>query len=201
MARSAGGFGCLGERGMDFLVIDFETATKSFNSACSVAVVDIRDGVVADSFHALIRPPQMKFLPANIEIHGITPAMVQGERDFAGIWPELESYLRGRIVVAHNAAFDMSVLRESLKANHLSPPPFYQCCTVQIARRVWPDLPNHKLNTVGAFLHIPFRHHDALEDARVCAAIPLAAAKEQGVADMPGLAEKIQVKIRPFAGA
>ena len=111
----------------------------------------------------------------------------------------MEGYLRGRVVVAHNAVFDMAVLRASLTAHHLPPPRFYQCCTVQIARRVWPDLPNHKLNTVGDFLRIAFRHHDALEDATACAAIPIAAAKAKGAGDMAELANLLHVPIRPFA--
>lgn len=184
---------------LDFTAIDFETATKSYHSACSVAVVEVHGGEVADSFYTLIKPPGMRFNPVNISIHGITPSMVEKARDFAGVWPELERYLRGRVVVAHNALFDMGVLRASLRANHLPPPQFYQCCTVQIARRVWPELPNYKLNTVGDFLNIAFRHHDALEDARACAAIPVAAAMDRGAKDMAELAEMLRVPIRPFA--
>ena len=183
---------------MDFTAIDFETATRSYNSACSVAVVEVRGGEAVDSYYTLIRPPGLRFSADNIDIHGITPEMVESERDFPGIWPELEPYLRGKIVIAHNAPFDMGVLQASLAANHLPPPPFYQCCTVQIARRVWPQLKNHKLNTVGDFLHIAFRHHDALEDARACAAIPVAAAKVAGAQDMAQLAERLRVPIRPF---
>ena len=44
-----------------------------------------------------------------------------------------------------------------------------------------------------------FHHHDALEDARTCAAIPVAAAKMRGVRDMAELAEMLRVPIRPFA--
>ena len=184
---------------LDFTAIDFETATKSYHSACSVAVVELHGGEVADSFYTLIKPPGMRFDPVNISIHGITPSMVEKARDFAGVWPELERYLQGRVVVAHNALFDMGVLRASLRAHHLPPPQFYQCCTVQLARRVWPELPNHKLNTVGDFLNIAFRHHDALEDARACAAIPVAAARDRGARDMAELAEMLRVPIRPFA--
>lgn len=183
---------------MDFTAIDFETATRSYNSACSVAVVEVRGGVAVDSYYTLIRPPGLRFSADNIDIHGITPEMVEGERDFPKIWPELEPYLRGKIVIAHNAPFDMGVLQASLAANRLTPPPFYQCCTVQIARRAWPELPNHKLNTVGGFLGIAFHHHDALEDAKVCAAILLAAARERGAADPVALSETLHVPIRPF---
>ncbi len=183
---------------MDFTAIDFETATERSNSACSVAVVEVRDGKIAQSYSTLIRPPRLEFSPFNIGIHGITPEMVEHERGFAGIWPELRPFLENRIVLAHNAPFDMGVLKSSLLANHIAPPSFLQCCTVRISRKAWPNLPNHKLNTVSEFLHVDFRHHDALEDARACAAIPLAAAKLVGADSVEELAKALRVSIRPF---
>ena len=183
---------------MEYTAIDFETATDRQNSACSVAVVEVRDGKIARTYSTLIRPPRLEFSTFNIRIHGITPEMVEHERGFAGIWPELRPFLENRIVFAHNAPFDMGVLRSSLLANHIAPPDFFQCCTVQISRRAWPELPNHKLNTVGDFLHLDFRHHDALEDARACAAIPLAAARMVGAGSAEELAKILRVSIRPF---
>ncbi len=183
---------------MDFTAIDFETATDRQNSACSVAAVEVQGGEIARSYSTLIRPPRLEFSPFNIEIHGITPEMVEHERDFTGIWPELRPFLDGHIVLAHNAPFDMGVLKSSLLANHIEPPEFLHCCTVQIARKAWPELPNHKLNTVGAFLHVDFRHHDALEDARACAAIPLAAAERLGVDSVEALAAGLHVSIKSF---
>lgn len=183
---------------MDFTAIDFETATEKSDSACSVAVVEVRGDEIARSYSTLIRPPRLAFSPFNIRIHGITPEMVAHERGFAGIWPELRLFLENHIVLAHNAPFDMGVLKSSLLSNHIAPPHFLHCCTVQIARKVWPDLPNHKLNTVGDFLHVDFRHHDALEDARACAEIPLAAAKQLGVDSVEALAKKLRVAIKPF---
>ena len=172
---------------LNFTAIDFETATDRRNSACSVAVVEVRDGEVARTYSTLIRPPGLQFSSFNISIHGITPEMVRHERDFAGVWPELRPFLEDRIVIAHNAPFDMGVLKSSLLANRIEPPKFYHCCTVQISRKAWPELPNHKLDTVGGFLHVHFRHHDALEDARACAAI-----RDAG-ADAPRGAETLRL--------
>lgn len=184
---------------MDFVAIDFETATRWPDSACSVALVDIRDGAVAGSYYSLIRPPGCRFDIRNIRIHGITPAMVEGERNFSNVWPELMERLSGRVVVAHNAPFDMNVLRHLLLRYHLTAPAFQQCCTVQIARRVWPELPNHRLETVGTFLHVDFQHHNALEDARACAMIPLAAARKCGAGSLEELSRQLQVNIKPFS--
>lgn len=183
---------------MNFTAIDFETATSSRNSACSVALVEVKDDKLVDSYYALIRPPALRFNPFNIHIHGIHPEDVADASDFAGIWPELAKRLAGRIVVAHNAQFDMSVLKASLREAGLRPPAFSHCCTVSLARHAWPHLMNHKLDTVGKYLHIQFQHHNALDDARTCAAIPMAAGREMAAENFAELARRLQVPIKPF---
>lgn len=185
---------------MNFAAIDFETATSARNSACSVAVVEVRDGKLYDSYYTLIQPPGNRYNWFNTKIHGITRADTATAPDFAGIWPELAAHLEGRIVVAHNARFDMSVLRACLQDAGLCAPGFAYADTVTIARRVWPDLPNHKLDTVGDFLHIDFQHHNALDDARTCAAIPLCAGQAVAVDDFRTLAERLGFRIYPFGG-
>lgn len=184
---------------LNFSAIDFETATSDYNSACSVAVVEVKDGVVADCYYTLIRPPRLCFLPFNIKIHGITPSMVKDEPDFAGIWDELRHRLEGKLIVAHNARFDMGVLKKCIETYGLPIPHFRYCCTVSISEKVWPDLYNHKLDTVGKFLAVNFRHHNAFDDAKACAAIPLAAARETGANSIDELAARLNVKIKNFS--
>ena len=57
---------------------------------------------------------------------------------------------------------------------------------------------NHKLDTVGKYLHIQFQHHNALDDARTCAAIPMAAGREMAAENFAELARRLQVPIKPF---
>lgn len=183
---------------MNFAAIDFETATSARNSACSVAVVEVCDGKLFDSCYTLIRPPENRCNYFNTRIHGITRADTATAPDFAAIWPELAAHLAGRIVAAHNARFDMGVLRACLQDAELRAPGFAYADTVTIARRVWPELPNHKLDTVGNFLHIDFQHHNALDDARTCAAIPLYAGRAISSEDFRDLAVRLGVRIYPF---
>lgn len=183
---------------MNYVTIDFETANGESNSACSVAIVVIQNGRMVDSYSTLIKPPKMYFEPGNIEIHHITPEMVENAPTFDKVWPEMFKYLRNQVVLAHNANFDMKVLRESLSYYKIPFPIFSQLCTVQLARKVWPNLPNHKLNTMGDFFRIKFTHHDALDDAKVCAKIPLVAAKTLGVDNMMDLLNKTGLKTKPF---
>ena len=109
---------------MDFAAIDFETATAKRDSACSVAVVEIRDGKLVDSYYSLIQPPGNDYHWFNTKIHGITREDTADAPDFAGIWPELSEHLAGRIVVAHNARFDMGVLAACLARQGLRAPQF-----------------------------------------------------------------------------
>lgn len=184
---------------MDFVAIDFETANYQMNSACSVAVVEARGGELRDAYYSLIKPPG-EFYAKNIEIHGITPDMVRDQPNFAQVWEAVRPFLEGRVVVAHNASFDMGVLRGALTAYRLEAPQFRHLCTVRIARKVWPALANHKLDTLGRYFRIPFRHHDALEDARVCAEIALRAERAVGAASLLELSQRISVPAKPFLG-
>ena len=140
----------------------------------------------------------MIFEEGNINIHGITPNMVENAPTFDMIWQDLRKFLDNRIVIAHNANFDMSVLRHCIWEYNLPKPIFKTACTVQIARRVWPDLINHKLNTLGEFFQIKFKHHDALDDAKVCAKIPLVAARQLQVASMEDLLSSINLEAKNF---
>ena len=109
---------------MDFTAIDFETATGARDSACSVAVVAVQSDKLVRSYYTRIRPPFNKYNPFNISIHGIHEEDTENERDFAGIWESLAKELEGRIVLAHNAPFDMGVLRACIHRYDLKWPRF-----------------------------------------------------------------------------
>ncbi|WP_110953382.1 3'-5' exonuclease [Anaerosinus massiliensis] len=183
---------------MNFVAIDFETANYKRNSACSVAVVEVKDGKIFDSYYALIKPPNLEFEYTNIQIHGITPNDVRDKPNFAQIWRDLKPCLQNKIVVAHNASFDMSVLKSCIQEYHLEPPKFHHFCTVHIAKKVWPELENHKLGTLGQYFHIDFHHHNALDDARTCAAVALLAGEKLNSANFAELAMKINLSAKSF---
>lgn len=181
---------------LDFTAIDFETANRYANSACSLAAVTVQGDKVVREGYSLIRPPYMVFAPENIRIHGITPDKVVHKPKFDALWPTVRTHLEGRILVAHYAAFDTRVLRSLLKTYDLEKLPANYACTVQISRRVWPQLPDHKLDTVANFLGYDFRHHQALDDARACAWIVVKAAEAVGADSMEQLLESIGLTLK-----
>ncbi len=162
--------------GLDFCAIDFETACYQRASACAVGIVRVRDGAVADTFYTLLKPPEgMGILPSFTAIHGITNADVAKASDFAGIWPRVRDFIGDDFLVAHNSSFDRSVLKYCLDYYGIEfPLPRFECTVIR-SRKKWPDLENHRLDTVSEFLGIELSHHEALSDALACAKIYIAA--------------------------
>ena len=166
----------------DALVIDFETASSGYNSACAIGMVWLRGFVPVARAFRLIRPPDNLYSAFNIAIHGIRPDDTETAPSFAELWPGLAPHFGDTLMVAHNARFDAGVLRGTLGyyGIHEAAPDFL--CTVALARRIWPELPNHKLPTVAGHIGYRFSHHHALEDAEAAAEILRAAGAIVGVA-------------------
>ena len=160
---------------MNFVAIDFETATQARDSACAVGLVTVENGVVTESFYALIRPPENRYFWRNIEIHGIQANDTQYEKSFPQVYPELESRLKGRTIVAHNASFDRSVLEKCMESSGLDVSLLdiqdrWQC-TLQIYRSKGYN--PCRLSDCCTALSIPLDHHNALSDAAGCAQLYL----------------------------
>lgn len=183
---------------MNFVAIDFETANAGRDSACSVALVKVKNGKLYDSFYTLIRPPEMRFDQRNIMVHGILPEDVRYSPTFADIYPELRERLAGKVIIAHNAPFDMSVLRACIDTYHLPKMKFQYFCTVQMARRVWPQLMNHRLDTLANYFQIEFAHHNAMDDARTCAYLTILAGREMACDRLAELAHQIKWNGKAF---
>lgn len=157
---------------VSFAAIDFETADYQRDSACSVGLVVVRSGRISKRFHSLIRPPRKRFVPEFIDLHGISWDMVREAKTFAELWPEFSPIMLGvDFVAAHNASFDISVLKACCEAADITPPSLKVCCTVQVGRKLWKQ-PKNRLPDLCQHLGIPFtNHHDALADAEACARI------------------------------
>ncbi|WP_027623965.1 exonuclease domain-containing protein [Clostridium lundense] len=156
---------------MNFIAIDFETANEKRNSPCSIGIAVVKDGHVVERIYHLIRPKEMRFMPINIGIHGIRPAMVKNEEEFDKVWEKIKHYFHGNLVIAHNASFDISVLRRTSELYGIELPDFKYICTMKLARNFYKGIENAKLNTVNDFLGYEFKHHDALYDALACSNI------------------------------
>ena len=166
---------------MTIVSIDFETANPSRVSICAAGMAVFVDGVLTESPYWLVRPPKGHgwFWDSFIECHGLTHLDVLGAPEFSAIAPEFLARLaRADLVVAHKADFDIEHLRATLNHFGVACPPFNYLCTCQLAKRVWPELPNHKLSTLAAHIGFDFNHHHAQADAEAAGRVLLAMMKQ-----------------------
>ena len=155
-----------------FVAIDFETANMQRSSACSVGLVRVEAGKIVGTEHYLIRPPSKHF--RFTDTHGITWEHVEDAGTFRDVWREVKYLVKGaRYFVAHNAAFDRDVLRDTMEWHDMRVSALPFACTRRLAATHW-QLRPAKLPDVCKHLSVPLaRHHDALEDATAAARIAL----------------------------
>lgn len=180
---------------MNFIAIDFETANEKRNSPCSIGIVVVKNGEIIEKVHHLIKPKEMRFMPINIGIHGIRPKMVENELEFDKVWDKIKHYFDDNLIIAHNASFDISVLRKTLELYEIEMPKFNYICTMKLARNFYRDLDNAKLNTVNKFLGYEFKHHDALADALACSNILLNISQELQTIDINEISKLLGVTL------
>ncbi len=160
----------------DFVAIDFETSNRQ-HSICSVGVVGVKDSVIIEERHWFIRPKSALFEHWNVARHGITYEKVKNSPTFLEVWEELQHFVVGQKLVAHNAAStDITCLRKAFEEFSITPTPKLDNydCTLKLSRIYLPQLENHQLPTVVAHFDLEaFHHHDALEDAHICSKVYL----------------------------
>lgn len=179
------------------LALDFETANPVCGSICAVGVVEIAGGRIVRRFEQLIRPHASCrwFSRFNIAVHGITPAMVREAPEWDEVWALLAGRFEGATVVAHNAAFDILVLAAALRLYDLRFPELEFLCTCKSARRAWPELPNHRLDTVAGRAGFHFMHHRAGDDAAAAAAVLCAMMQERNCSTVAELADALEINL------
>ncbi|MGY3765784.1 3'-5' exonuclease [Vagococcus vulneris] len=177
---------------MNFIAMDFETANHEVHSACSLALVMVKNSRIVGEYYTLLKP-ETPFHWRNIQVHGIHESDVADAPTFRDIWPDIQNYfVPGHLVVAHNAAFDNRILNGCLAHYNLPQAHFLSLCTVRTSRKLYKQLPNHKLNTVSDYLAISLEHHHhALDDSLACAEILLAQERDYGVEPLKKLVKTI----------
>jgi DNA polymerase-3 subunit epsilon len=166
---------------MEFVSIDFETAKYSQESACSVGLVKFLDGKATDTFYSLIRPPVLYILPDFTDIHGLTVDDVKDAPTFADIWDSsVKPFIGSLPLAAHNASFDMGVLRAVLGWYGLAVPELPYFCTRTLAGRTWPGMKSYALTALAENFGIVYNAHNALDDAMTCGKLVQMSAEKFG---------------------
>lgn len=156
-----------------WVVVDLETTGLSSrrDRIIEIGAVAGDGGEITGEFHSLIDIGHPIPWQAQ-KVHGITDAMLRNQPAPAIVLEEFYQFMGQSALVAHNASFDMGFLRHEFgrlgfgltNRNY---------CTLRLARQHFPQLPNHRLETVfrhlGGVIDGSVQRHRALDDARMAA--------------------------------
>ena len=161
-----------------FVAIDFETANYHRSSVCSVGVVIVENAIITGRLYELIQPNPHFYADWATDIHGLDYWATKDAKAFPDVWGPIAERTKGLPFVAHNSSFDESCLKAVHELYEMAYQGYEFHCTYRTAKRLFPNLPDHKLPTVAA--HFGFSldaHHNALADAEACAHIAMALLK------------------------
>lgn len=161
----------------NYVVFDVETPNRENNRMSAIGITVVQSGKITKEFYSLVNP-ETYFDYFNTRLTGISEELVENAPNFFELWQEIEPLMNNGIIVAHNAPFDMGVLKRCLQAYKINWKPYvHYLCTVQVGRKHLPDMP-HKLNDMCEYYNIELEHHHAGSDSRACAEILLNYAKD-----------------------
>lgn len=181
---------------IDFVAIDFETANSKRTSACSIGLTFVENGKIISTEHYLIKPRPNYFDSFNTKIHRITPKDVKNSPRFNELWEELSPRLLGKTIVAHNASFDMSVLRATLSAYKIEYPELKYACTYLLSKHLYPELINYQLPTVCKHVEYDFsNHHNAEADSLASANVFLKILEHTNCTAIYHLSERLPIRM------
>ena len=186
--------------GLDFYVIDFETANTYANSACSVGVVRFVDGKESGSVYSLIHPAKMYFIPEWTEqIHHISYNDVRDKPYFPEVWDNIIMPFVNKNpdlpFVAHNACFDMNVIKKCCEYYGMDMPNIKYFDSLRIAQKTWTEFETHKLTYLAEQFGIVYDAHNALDDSITCGKIVTLAAEKHGANNISDLLKKCKLRI------
>lgn len=161
---------------MNFVAIDVETANSDMASICQIGIAKFEDGVLVEEWVSLVNP-EGHFNYKNIEVHNIDKSHVESAPIFPEVQDKLKYFLDGAVCVCHTN-FDRASIAKAFDKYSLEPFNIKWIDSCKVARSVWPHESNHKLKVLCEKIGFGFKHHDALQDARACAQVLLAAIKE-----------------------
>lgn len=147
------------------VVLDVETTGLNVvqgDRIIEIGAIAVQSGSIIDEFHSFVKAPKQISKNAHL-VHGITDAMLIGKPTPEAVFPQFYDFIRNSVLVAHNAKFDIGFLRSEFARHRLSLNHHY-ICTLEMGRRCFPRLPNHKLSTI--FRHIFGISHNELESHR-----------------------------------
>ncbi|WP_428839290.1 PolC-type DNA polymerase III [Bacillus massilinigeriensis] len=150
-----------------YVVFDVETTGLSavYDTIIELAAVKIKDGEIIDRFESFANPHH-KLSATTVNLTGITDDMVENAPEVKEVIERFHEWMEDAVLVAHNASFDMGFLNVELKKIGLGKAKNPVIDTLELARFLYPDMKNHRLNTLTKKFDIELtQHHRAIFDA------------------------------------
>ena len=161
-----------GMRVYRYVAFDVETPNRYNNRMSAIGISVIEDGTITGEYFSYVNP-EVHFDHFNTQLTGISEKTVADAPAFPELWKKIEPVMSSGILVAHNAVFDIGVLKCCLRDYGIQWKSMAKyCCTVQIGRRMLPGM-SHKLNVLCDYYGIALDHHQAASDSHACAEILL----------------------------
>ncbi len=184
----------------EYIALDLETTGlyARHDTIIEIGAVKMRGGEEIDRFQTFVDPG----CPLSREVSnltGITDGMLKGAPKIDTVMPQLLDFIGDRVIVAHNADFDLTFIQRACDTLGISHA-FTYVDTLTIAQNLMPELPKYKLDIVAkAFGLGDFNHHRAADDAVICGKIManlIPKLEELGITDVQSINEKM-LSLRP----
>ncbi|MCP8616487.1 PolC-type DNA polymerase III [Salirhabdus salicampi] len=150
-----------------YIVFDVETTglSAAYDTIIELAAVKVKNGEIIDRFESFANPHH-KLSETTTELTGITDDMVKDAPEVVEVLEKFHAWMGDDVLVAHNASFDMGFLNEGLKKIGQPKATNPVIDTLELSRFLFPELKNHRLNTLCKHLNIELvQHHRAIYDA------------------------------------
>ncbi|WP_423410057.1 PolC-type DNA polymerase III [Heyndrickxia sp. MSNUG] len=150
-----------------YVVFDVETTGLSavYDTIIELAAVKIRNGEIIDRFESFANPHH-RLSATTINLTGITDDMVRNAPEVSEVLQRFHEWTEDSVLVAHNASFDMGFLNVGYKKIGIGKAPNPVIDTLELGRFLYPDMKNHRLNTLAKKFDIELtQHHRAIYDA------------------------------------
>ena len=154
-----------------YIAFDVETPNCANDRMSAIGITVLDGGEIVEEYATLVNP-EARFDRFNIALTGITPAQAAEAPTFPELWAQIAPLMASGTLAAHNAPFDLAVLGKCLRDYGIrwrASVPYL--CTCQMSRRLLPELPDHRLNTLCDRFHLELDHHRAGSDSHACGEI------------------------------
>ncbi|MFH1684578.1 MAG: exonuclease domain-containing protein [Candidatus Margulisiibacteriota bacterium] len=154
---------------LDCVIFDIETTglDPTTNEITEIGAMKSQGAELKDIFSSLVKPKAS--ISAEItRLTGIDNDLVKDAPSIDKVLPKFIEFIDAAVLIAHNADFDVSFVKEQLKKTSDKELINGVICTVKVARYLLPGLTNHKLHTVASHFGLKAENrHRAMGDAEL----------------------------------